>query len=411
MRYRGRHRRHRRPSTLVAAPAVALALLLLADDVVTEAARGQASPVPRPALSVTGPESANSAGPQGLAPPPPLPPPPREFDIVASGDILIHSSLWRQALENSGGGGYDFRPMFAHVRPVLRGAGLALCHLETPLTDGPPASYPVFSTPTELARAIAWAGWDACSIASNHSLDRGQAGIESTADALDAVGVGHTGAYRTKRESTRSLMLEAEGVRVALLAYTHWTNGFPLPEPWSVNLISLPKIEADARRARRRGADLVIATFHWGDEYRHEPNAEQTEVARALLQRGVVDLVLGQHAHVVQPIERIGGRFVVYGEGNLISGMTQPERRDGLIAVAHVRADARGVRITGVDYIPTWVRFPEYVVEPVGRRLDRLVARGEGGSPLAAELRASYVRTVSVVGERRRIHPIPAALP
>jgi poly-gamma-glutamate capsule biosynthesis protein CapA/YwtB (metallophosphatase superfamily) len=330
----------------------------------------------------------------------------REFDIVATGDILIHTALWESALAAGGGDRYDFRPMFRDVRPILRKAGLAICHLETPLGTGPPASYPVFNTPTDLADAIRWAGWDACSTASNHSVDRGQDGVDATVAALDRAGVRHTGSYWSKKDARRILMLESQGVRVAFLAYTSWTNGIPSPHPWTVNLISMPKIEEDARRARSQGADLVVANFHWGNEYVHDPNSQQASVAHELLQRHIVDLVIGQHVHVVQPIERIAGRFVVYGEGNLVSGMPRSESRDGLMAVIHVRALGHEVRITGVDYIPTWVAHPGYVIEPVVSRLDALVADERGHGYLAAELEDSYRRTVEVVGTSRWTRPV-----
>ena len=115
--------------------------------------------------------------------------------VEASGDLLIHSPVWERALALGGGHHYDFAPLFARVRPFIRGADLPLCHLETPMTPGPPASYPVFNTPPELARAIAQTGWRACSTASNHTLDQGQRGIDDTIRALNRAGVRHTGSY------------------------------------------------------------------------------------------------------------------------------------------------------------------------------------------------------------------------
>lgn len=413
----GRHRthttqmrrrpRHRAPRGLGPAATVGLLLLPLLVLLAAEqyAARSPDGPVVGVPASPVGQEVA--AAPLATAE---AKPKVREFDVVASGDILIHTSLWQQALANGDGARYDFRPMFREIRPVIRKAALAICHVETPLSDDPPLSYPIFSTPAELAEAIRWAGWDACSTASNHSVDRGQAGVDSTAAALDRAGVAHTGSFRSAEEARKVLMLEAHGVRIALLSYTSWTNGMPVPNPWSVNLIEIPRIERDAERARALGADLVFATFHWGDEYVHEPNAEQSTVATDLLRRGVVDLVLGQHAHVVQPIERIAGRFAVYGEGNLVSGMTRPESRDGLIAVIKVRAGQRGARVARVDYVPIWVARPGYVIQPVGDVLAGLQADGGGDGYEAAELRASYERTTSVVGRTRWTGPIPRSL-
>ena len=334
----------------------------------------------------------------------------RTFDIVASGDLLIHGPVWQRAAA-LGHGRYDFRPLLAGIRPIVSRAALAICHVETPMGAGAPSGYPVFNSPKELAAAIAWTGWDVCSTASNHAVDKGQYGIETTAGALDAAGVHHTGSFRTPAEARRMPILPVRGLQVAFLSYTYGTNGVPLPHPWSVNLISTSKVAADARRARRRGADLVIAGFHWGDEYVHEPNEQQRELARYLLRRRVVDVIVGQHVHVVQPIRRIAGRFVVFGEGNLISNQTAAccpvESQDGLIAIIHVRAIGDEATVTGVDYMPTYVEHPSFVVQPVGAGLQELVRQGLGQGSLAQALRASYRRTVAFVGRNRWIRPLP----
>jgi hypothetical protein len=301
--------------------------------------------------------------------------------------------------------------MFAAIRPLVRGAALALCHVETPMGAGGESGYPLFNAPSELARAIAWTGWDACSTASNHSVDKGQYGIETTGLALDNAGVRHTGTFRSRKGSRRPLLLEVRGLRIAFLSYTYGTNGVPIPERWSVNLISRGKVVRDARRARERGADLVIANFHWGTEYSHAVTGQQRTLARTLLRRGTVDLIVGQHAHVVQTIRRIAGRFVVYGEGNLISNQTSlccpAEAQDGLIAVIHVRAVGSDAVVTGVDYVPTRVRHPDFVVLPAGQRYRQLARRGQRSSPEAQAMLQSYRGTVAQVGTTRFIRPFP----
>jgi Bacterial capsule synthesis protein PGA_cap len=332
------------------------------------------------------------------------------FDIVASGDLLVHAPVWQRAYRN-GGGRPDFRPMFAAIRPIVRGAALALCHVETPMGAGGESGYPLFNAPPELARGIAWTGWDACSTASNHSVDKSEYGIETTALALDNAGVRHTGTFRSRRESRRPLILSVRGLRIAFLSYTYGTNGVSIPQPWSVNLISRDKVVRDARRARRRGADFVIVNFHWGTEYSHQVTAEQQKLARYLLRHKTVDVIVGQHAHVVQPIRRIARRFVVYGEGNLLSNQTSAccpaEAQDGLIAVIHVRAVGREATVTGVDYVPTRVRHPDYVVVAAGMRLRQLIRQGHGASAEARAMLQSYRGTVAYVGKNRWVRPLP----
>jgi poly-gamma-glutamate capsule biosynthesis protein CapA/YwtB (metallophosphatase superfamily) len=334
----------------------------------------------------------------------------QELTIVATGDLLIHQPVWDRALAN-GNGLYRFRPMFRAIRPTIRGADLALCHMETPLGPGPPSGYPIFNAPPALAYAVKWAGWDVCTTASNHSVDQGRAGVRSTLLALERAGVKHTGTSRSRREARRLLLVNVHGLRVAVLAATYGTNGLPLPDPWSVKLIRPAQIIRDARRARRLGAELVIVNLHWGVEYVHEPTADQLRVARQLRRSGVIDLIVGQHAHVVQPIRRLWGKFVVYGEGNFLSAQTSQccpgPTQDGLVAVARVRVSGAKVTVRRVDYVPIYVRRPDFVVVPVGARLRQLARAGRSGSAEAAALRESRRRTIAVVRSSRWTRPLP----
>jgi hypothetical protein len=355
------------------------------------------------------PPPATSAAPAATAPRP-APPRPTRLTIAVSGDLLIHAPIWQRALQLGGGERYDFAPLLRPLRRWVARADLAFCHVETPLTPAPPSGYPIFNAPPALARAIRATGWDACDTASNHSLDMGQAGIAATAAALDRAGIRHTGSFATPAGPRRTLMLRAKGVRVALLAYTTTTNGIPPPHPWSVNLADADRILRDARRARRRGARVVVVNLHWGDEYGAAPSASQRRLADRLTRSRAITAVVGQHAHVVQPIRRVNGRLVVFGEGNLLSNQTAAccpaASQDGLVARLHVVVPANGrrARLRRVSYVPTWVRHPDYAVLPVGEALRR-------GLTDPAALRASYARTVAVAGRARGVAPIPARLP
>lgn len=329
---------------------------------------------------------------------------PVALTVEVNGDLLIHSPVWEQALRD-GGGHYDFFPMLREIAPYIRKADLAICHVETPMTPRPPTSYPIFNTPPALALAIRKAGWRICDTASNHSLDQGQYGIDQTGKALDRAGVLHTGSFATAAAQRRTLMVTVKGVKVAFLAYTEMTNGIPLPNPWSVNIANFSAIRRAARRARRRGAQVVIVNLHWGQEFQSRPTAFQIKLASELAADPDITAIVGQHVHVVQPIVRVHGKLVVYGEGQLLSNESTAccpiQTEDGMLVFLHIVVRGKRSRVASISYMPTWDRHPDYKVLPIGDALRRHQAP-------ASVLRASYQRTTSVVGRiPHRVTPIP----
>ncbi|MEU2286269.1 CapA family protein [Streptomyces sp. NPDC013178] len=265
----------------------------------------------------------------------PGPPAARTFTLVASGDVLPHTSILDRARFDAGGSGYDFRPMLQGAQPLVSGADIALCHLETVHgANGRQSGRPRFtSPPPQLAVALATTGYDSCSTASHHSLADGADGIRHTLDALDSAGVRHAGTARAPAEATTVTLLHAGPAKVAHLAYTYDTNGLPLPEgqPWAVNRIDENRILADARAARAAGADVVVLSLHWGTEWQDAPDDLQITLARSLTAsrthgRPDIDLVLGTHTHVPQAYEKVNGTWVVYGMGDQIAGEMSDRR-------------------------------------------------------------------------------------
>ncbi|MFI0592291.1 CapA family protein [Streptomyces griseus] len=297
----------------------ALALLLAAATGCT----GQQPPAPAPSGP---PAAARGAGGQDADGP-------RPFTLLASGDVLPHSSVIDQAAADADGAGYDFAPMLAGVAPVVSGADLAFCHMETVYgkEGGPYTGYPSFKSPPEVAAALRTTGFDSCSTASNHTLDDGAEGVSRTLGALDQAGIRHAGSARTAAEAARPTILPAGpgkgAAKVAHLAYTYGTNDIPLPagRPWTVNVTDEHRIIEEARAARRAGADVVVLSAHWGTEWQDEPDAQQQELARRLTAstdrgRPDIDLIIGTHAHVPQAYEKVNGTWVVYGMGDQIAG-------------------------------------------------------------------------------------------
>jgi poly-gamma-glutamate synthesis protein (capsule biosynthesis protein) len=332
---------------------------------------------------------------------------PVQLVVEASGDLLIHSPIFEQALVLGGGRYYNFAPFFVQIKPYIESADLALCHVETPMTPAPPTGYPTFNTPPELATAIRQTGWRACSTAATHTLDQGQRGVDDTIAALNRAGVLHTGSFSSAAAQRTPLIMTVKGVRVAFLAYTELTNGIPSPHPWSVNRANAAQILSDAHRARMAGAQVVIVNLHWGDQYLAQPSAFQLALASRLTRSPDITAIVGQHVHVAQPIRVINGKLVVFGEGNLISNQTSAccpaTSQDGMIVLLTIAVDSRGARVTFIHYVPVWVRHPDFVVLPAGTawRTDHADA---------AALRTSYERTVAVVGRSSLVQPIPAHL-
>ncbi|MFI0981101.1 CapA family protein [Streptomyces sp. NPDC021093] len=309
-------------------PVAVAALLIGAATACTAGPEGPGA-VPREsgsrATQQTGAEAENLAAPRQGAPAAPQ----KGFTLVASGDVLPHDSIIQQGRADAGGDGYDFAPMLAGVKSVVSGADLAICHMETVYGDagGPYSGYPAFVSPPQVAAGLKATGYDSCSTASNHTLDAGAAGIRRTLAALDRAGIAHAGSARTAREASRPALLKAGTAKVAQLAYTYGTNDYPLPEgqPWAVNLIDRGKIVADARAARKAGADVVVVSLHWGTEWQDEPDEKQLSLGRALTAsatagRPDIDLILGTHAHVPQAYEKVNGTYIVYGMGDQIAG-------------------------------------------------------------------------------------------
>ncbi|RKN03509.1 CapA family protein [Streptomyces radicis] len=306
-----------------------------------------------------------------------------EFTLVATGDLLVHDSVIRQAVADSGGGGHDFGRMLAGAKPMVEGADLAVCHMETVYgaDGGPFTGYPLFKTPPQLAESTKDLGYDSCSTASNHTLDAGVDGVTRTLAAMDAAGLAHAGSARTPEERDTPAMLDAGGAKVAHLAYTYGTNGIPIPEgqDWLVNVIDPDRVVADARAAREKGADVVVVSMHWGTEWQEEPDETQLSLADRLTAsatdgRRDIDLILGTHAHVPQAYEKVNGTWVVYGMGDQIAGiMNDPRGQYGTAArftFAPPAAEGEPWDVKKAEFIPHAVDNDPITLVNLPRSLD-----------------------------------------
>jgi len=317
------------------------------------------------------------------------------------GDILPHSPLVARAQRNDEG----FSPMFADITPLISTADLAICHLETPIAPQGEAlsTFPFFGVPPTITEAIAKAGFDRCSTASNHTYDRGVKGIDETINALLANDVAQSGMARTPSE-IEPQTFSVKGVVFSHLSYTFSYNGLLLPQDqeWRSALIDTDRILRDARKAREMGADAVIVSMHWGNEMSHQLNSQQTNVADALTKSGDVDLIVGHHAHVVQPIEKVNGVWVIYGMGNVLSNLPTDERwpassqDSGVFTTTMHRNNAGNISFDTPVVHPTWVdKQNGWIIRDITKSLLNLNNSGIN----ARELELSLGRTTRVLGD------------
>ena len=410
-----RHARAGRRSPVV----IGLAILLLV--LVSMGAAAAALHPWRPATDSAAAPTPGDAATEPDAPtstptptPTPTADPDAEFTIVAAGDVLPHLPVLADA--RVAGGGYDFSPLLAPTDPWVQGADLALCHQEVPIVPAGTAvsGYPLFGTPPEIAAGLKAQGWDGCSTASNHSVDRGFAGVTATLDAFDAVGLGHDGTARSAAEQAQPQLYQldraGQSITVAHISATYGTNGMPIDasKPWSVNLIDVPAMAAQAAAARTAGADLVIASVHCCVEYQTAPTAEQVAFDQAIADTGQFDLLIGHHAHVPQPVVHLTGgprgegMWVAYGLGNYLSNQDgaccNANTDSGLLLTAHVTSTgafpAQGLaagpaRVTGVEWTPiTGDRLG-------GHQVHALVDIPDGTGTLSAAVVADRLARVS----------------
>ena len=337
---------------------------------------------------------------------------PQAITFAFTGDVLSHTPLINQAKRTAIANSttelqldYDFRPMFLDIKPLISGVDIAVCHLETPIApEGEDLStFPLFGVPKEITNAIADAGFDRCSTASNHTYDRGNDGIDATVNALQDVGVKQSGMARTPDE-IEPLVFEVRGIKISHLSYTFSYNGLIMSDEtqWRSAIINTKRILRDAQRARELGSQATIVSMHWGTEKDSNANSMQTSIADELTASGLVDLIVGHHAHVVQPTKQVNGIWVMYGLGNVLSNLPTDERwpinsQDAVIATTALTISSSGKAVFEKPVMhPTWVdKNNGWVIRDVQKSLrSPTIPYG-----LARELELSLGRTTQVLGD------------
>ncbi|GAA0431521.1 hypothetical protein GCM10008983_05120 [Lentibacillus halophilus] len=298
--------------------------------------------------------------------------------LSAIGDMLIHSRVYNDARTKSGE--FDFHPMLKRVQPYLNNTTITFANQET-MIGGEVlglSNYPTFNSPQAVGDALKEAGVDVVSLANNHTLDGGEEAIQSAIKHWEKIDMMYTGSYKSESDRNDVRVHETrQGISVAFLAYTYGTNGIPVPsgKGYLVNLIDKEKMSKRIKTANQQ-ADAVVLSLHYGDQYERMPSNEQKDLVQFAADNGV-DVVLGHHPHVLQPIDWIKGEdghrmLAIYSLGNFLSGQDEFYRRIGGVFKFTMEKTVKGgqetVQVKAPKFLPTFVKFrnqANYEVAPM----------------------------------------------
>lgn len=279
--------------------------------------------------------------------------------LVAVGDNLIHNTLISAGEQEDGS--LDYSSFYENIKNDISSADIAVINQETILggSEFEYTGYPVFNSPWEIGTAAIDAGFDIFTCATNHSLDKGYAGIEQECAFFDQhPEVVHVGTNDSEEDYNSIIYYEKNSIRFAILNYTYGTNGIPIPEssPWCVNMMDKEKITADVNAAKQN-ADVIIVFPHWGTENSTSVSDYQREYVQLFSDLGV-DIVIGTHPHVLQPVEWVENEttgkkmLVYYSLGNFISHQTSLNQLCGGMAEIKIEKKNGEISITSAKLVP-----------------------------------------------------------
>lgn len=283
------------------------------------------------------------------------------------GDIMCHSTNFKNAY-NSSTKDYDFSNTFKNIKSYIKNADIAIGNLETTFAGKSRgySGYPTFNTPEELGQNLKDLGINVLSTANNHCIDKGYSGLESTLNFLDKFGISHTGTSRSQEEQNTVLIKDVNGIKIAFLAFTYGTNGITIPsdKPYSVNLIDKDLIKKQIELAKEQNPDLICVNMHWGIEYQLKQNKTQENLADFLFENGV-DLILGSHPHVLEPMEKRSitlddgttkDGFIIYSLGNFMSGQIYANTKNSVILDIQItKSEDNKISIDSINYTPIYL--------------------------------------------------------
>ncbi len=285
-----------------------------------------------------------------------------KLSMVMVGDALIHDSVYNDAYNNSTKT-YDFTKQLELIKPIISSYDLAFYNQETILggTTLGLSNYPAFNSPQEVGDAFIDAGFNLVSTATNHSYDKKEKGILVSREywlSKENSGVIAAGTYNSESDRNKERIYEKNGIKYAFFAYTKRVNAVSLPssKKYLLNIYDEEQVKKDVESVRDK-VDVVLVSMHWGKDVTSyiNPSAEPwsigdykpgsgnnpKEQAKYLASLGV-DIVIGHHPHIIQPIEWIDGTLVVYSLGNIISAQASSSNYNKIVGV-----------MTSVDIVKT----------------------------------------------------------
>ena len=263
-----------------------------------------------------------------------------EVKMIMVGDALIHDRLYNTVRNEDGS--YDFKPTIQYIKPIITKYDLKYYNQETILGGAELgySSYPQFNSPNEVGDAFLDAGYNLVSLATNHTMDKGERGVLNSVNYWKSKkNVVYSGQWSSWDERNEVHVYDINGISYAFFSYTTWTNGLETPngKEYLNNVYSDEKAANDISKIRDL-VDVVIVAMHWGTEYSLDVSSSQQYIANYLAGLGV-DLIIGSHPHVVEPVEYInnGKTFVIYSLGNFLSAQYGIDRLTGLMVEVTIK--------------------------------------------------------------------------
>ena len=288
--------------------------------------------------------------------------------MAVIGDIMCHNSQYKDA-HDSKNNTYDFSYVFSDIKEYISSADIAIGNLEKTFAgkERGYSNYPRFNTPEQLATNLKDFGIDVVSTANNHCMDTNYTGLVSTLKYLDEAGISHTGTNETEEQQNQILVKDVNGVKIAFLSFTYGPNGITIPvdKSFAVNLIDEDLILRQIKLAKEQNPDLICVSMHWGIEYQLKKTQEQEKLKDLLFNNGV-DIILGSHPHVLQPMKNetitlddgsTKDCFVIYSLGNFMSGQTKENTRSSVILNIDITksGETGKTKLNKVEYIPIYM--------------------------------------------------------